>query len=62
MRDEGLFNLSVASGDSSPFRGAFRKPRTAIGAVQTRRRSPVGADTIRPPNSRRALPRGRRAG
>ena len=35
------FNLSVASGDSSPFRGAFRKAHAAMAAQQTPLPTPI---------------------
>ncbi len=39
LQNGSLLNLSVGSADSSPCRGAFRKARAAMGAVQTRGRS-----------------------
>ena len=49
-----LFNLSVGSADSSPFRGAIRKARAVIGVMQTRRaQSGGGMRSSRPTQSRR---------
>ena len=43
-----MVNLSVGSADSSPFKGAFRIADSAIGAMQTRWRSPRRDEVIPP--------------